>query len=134
MNCLNCYENYIFFKYEKNGTTLKNCYLINENKTKNFFEPDISDKIISCKNFNKYIIENTNECIEKPDEGYYISNSFTGLLSPCHYSCKTCSNKMIDNNSNCIDCIDGYYPIKEEILNNCYNNENKQKRRAPITS
>ena len=130
MNCLNCYENYIFFKYEKNGTILKNCYLINENKTKNFFEPDISDKIISCKNFNKYIIENTNECIDELKDGYYISNSETNILSLCHDRCKSCNGPFSFNNQtkienhNCIECKEDYQKLTNGSLeNNCYNLE-----------
>ena len=58
-----------------------------------------------------------------PKKGYYISNNFTGLVSPCYFSCKTCSNKITNENSNCIECADDYYPIFGENLNNCYSNE-----------
>ena len=62
MNCLNCPENHIYYEYN-HYKNLKNCYLINDNFTKTFFAP-YNDEIISCKDLNKYIIENTNECID----------------------------------------------------------------------
>ena len=116
MKCSSCSEDKIKYK--------QNCLIVHDNEIKSFYNPDNQNEIVSCyEKYNKYIIENTNECIVKPNEGYYISNTATGLLSPCHYSCKTCSNKIIDDNSNCIECADDYYPIYENRLKNCYSNE-----------
>ena len=115
MKCFNCSEDKI-----KNE---QNCLIIYDNETKEFYNPENETEIVSCLQFyNKYIIENTTECIEEPKEGYFISNNITGLLSPCHFSCRTCSNKKIDDNSNCIECANDYYPKYGENLNNCYSN------------
>ena len=116
MKCSSCSEDKIKYK--------QNCLIIHDNGIKSFYNPENKNEIVSCyEKYNKFIKENTYECIEKPDEGYYVSNTVTGLLSPCHYSCKTCSNKIIDDNSNCIECANDYYPIYEDILKNCYSNE-----------
>ena len=116
MKCSSCSEDKIKYK--------QNCLIIHDNGIKSFYNPENKNEIVSCyEKYNKFIKENTNECIEKPDEGYYVSNTATGLFSPCHYSCKTCSNKIIDDNSNCIECANDYYPIYEDILKNCYSNE-----------
>ena len=116
MKCSSCSEDKIRYK--------QNCLIIYDNETKSFYNPETKTDITSCLQlYSKYILENTNECIDKPEERFYISNDLTGLLSPCHYSCRTCSNKLIDNNENCIRCEDAYYPIYQESLNNRYNNQ-----------
>ena len=115
MKCSSCSENQIKYK--------QNCHFIYDNEIDKFYNPD-NNEIVSCLQFyNKYLIENTKECIDKPERGYFILNNITGLLSPCHFSCRTCSNKMIDDNSNCIECANDYFPIYGENLNNCYSNE-----------
>ena len=97
MNCDSCEENNIIFS--------KNCYKEYDSNTKTFYLPE-SGEISSCYNlYNYYIEENTYECINLiPTEGFFLSNSTTGLFSPCHTNCKTCSRKYSENNSNCDIC------------------------------
>ena len=85
MECETCKEEYI--KYEKK------CYHIEDQTKKYFYDPESDDYESSCyKKFNLYIKENSNECIDFPgnDEGYYISNPDTGVLSKCHENCLSC--------------------------------------------
>ena len=85
------------------GHKLKNCYLIKDNIIKSFYSP-YNNEIISCKDLNKYIKEDTNECINTIDLGYYISNNETNILSECHSSCKNCYGNYTDEDTNCIEC------------------------------
>ena len=77
-----------------------------------------------------------------PIEEFFLSNSTTGLFSPCHTNCKTCSRKYTENNSNCDicknqeynflngncieNCPDGYYSFEssstsnKKTCKNCY--------------
>jgi len=62
MKCLTCSNNQIKYK--------QNCFKINDNKIKSFKNPYTS-KITSCLElYSRYIIENTYECIDKPEKGY----------------------------------------------------------------
>ena len=117
MNCDSCSNDKI--KY------LKNCFVITNDETKEFSDPVNSGQILSCKSkYGKYIIENTYECINMPEEGYYIFNSLTGLLSPCPISCRTCTDF-----SNCNSCKNDYFLQGGECVLQCsdgyYLNENK---------
>ena len=114
MNCSTCPLNYIFFKYN-NEQNLKNCYYPIDNKTKIFYTPNY--QITSCKNFSKYIIENTNECIDELKEGYYVSNNETNILSLCHSSCKSCYGNYTDDDTNCSNCSIGYYKTEDSNTN-----------------
>ena len=136
MMCDSCPEDNIIYKYDYNAQSYYNCYKISNNTIKSFFVPESNDVISSCfQLFNKYIIENTNECIDKPEEStqnqnYFISNEQTGLLSSCHSSCLNCSQSPINSNPNCDLCKDGYGLQKNgNCVTNCgegyYENNNK---------
>ena len=136
MKCDSCYENNIFY--------LKNCYEEYDSNSKSFYLPGRTG-ISSCYELiNYYIKENTFECFSpKPNYGYFLSNSSTGVLSPCHEDCKTCSQNYTEDNSNCDICLnqdynyldgncvencpDGYYTLEnsnsdnKKICKNCYN-------------
>ena len=127
MKCESCKENNIYYS--------KNCYKEYDSKIKSFYKPE-STEITNCfELINYYIEENTYECVSKiPDYGYFLSNSVTGLFSPCHSDCKTCSKNYTENNSNCdicnnqdynyLDgncletCPDGYYSFESTSSNN----------------
>ena len=105
MECETCRENYI--KYNNN------CYEIKNSSKKSFYDPEIDDKESSCfEKFKLYIKEDSNECIPLPDEneGYYISNTETGVLSKCHENCFTCKSSSIINeygnliSMECLEC------------------------------
>ena len=141
INCKSCTElgNAINMKCdsceEKNIYYSKNCYKEYDSKTKSFYKPESND-ITSCYELiNYYIEENTYECVSSiPSEGFFLSNSITGLFSPCHTDCKTCSMNYIENNSNCEicknqnynyfdgncikTCPDGYYTYESSSSNN----------------
>ena len=113
--CENCYPNCEDCIELGNNTDMK-CISCSEDK--------INSLISSClESFDKYIKENTYECINKTEEGYFLLNDSTGLISQCHFSCKTCSNFRIGDNSNCLICANEYYHIFDEGLNNCYSIE-----------
>ena len=123
MNCDICKENHI--KYNNNyfeifNSTIKSFYEYINNET----------NISSCKQkFALYIKENSYECINLPDEdeGYYISNNETGLLSKCHNNCLSCKSGPIYTDSGyietmeCIKCKDSDSSEKSMIKlnNNC---------------
>ena len=97
MKCDSCEEKDIYYN--------NNCYKEYNSTIKSFYLPESSD-ISSCHELiNYYIEENTYECVSSiPDYGYFISNSITGLFSPCHSDCKTCSKNYTEENSNCEIC------------------------------
>ena len=101
---------------------------------KSFFVPESNNPISTCfVLLHKYIIENTSECIDKPEanienQNYYISNAQTGLLSPCHISCLTCFQSPTSSNQNCDSCKDGLLKDGNCVMNcgeGYYVNDNK---------
>ena len=121
MNCITCKINQI--KYNNS------CFDIQESSKKRFYEPENNNNnISSCKQkFELYIKENSNECIPLPEEneGYYISNNETGVLSKCHENCLSCKNGPIETSSGysmeCLKCKDSNNEDKTMIKmdNNC---------------
>ena len=114
MQCISCKENHI-----KNSN---NCYLEVDSTIKTFYASGSTTEITSCfQSFNKYIIENTYECIDSiPNIGYYLSNIETGLLSPCHTDCKTCSNINDATSTKCNSCNnEDYYLLDGNCIISC---------------
>ena len=127
MKCDSCEEKYIRYN--------NNCYKECDSSIKSFYLPE-SGEISSCHELiDYYIEENTYECVNSmPDYGYFLSNSITGLFSPCHTDCKTCSINYTETNSNCEicnnqnlnylngncieECLDGYYSFENIISDN----------------
>ena len=90
MLCTSCKDNQISFK--------QGCYLIYNNSDKSFYKPENESEISSCKqSFDKYIKDDSYVCVEDKEDGYYISNNITGLISRCDSNCKTCS----ESNTHC---------------------------------
>ena len=111
MNCDSCFENQIINE--------KGCYNIHSNSIKSFINPENNSEITSCYElFNKYIIDNTNICISEFNEGYFISNNITGLLSKCNSNCKTCSKIS----THCDSCNEGLYLQENTCVINCASN------------
>jgi len=123
MKCEKCKETYI-----KN---VSNCYEIVNSTIKSFYDPEYNNESSCYQKFNLYIKEDYNECIELPEieEGYYISNNITGLLSKCHENCLSCDNGIIKDYSQnlismeCLSCKDNNNINKTmiKIENNCFN-------------
>ena len=108
MNCDSCFNNQII---HGNG-----CYNVHNDLIKSFFKPESSSEITSCKEyFGLYIKDDTYVCIEDIEEGYFISNSITGLLSRCDSNCKTCSQSSI----HCDSCENGLYLQEGICVSNC---------------
>ena len=124
MNCETCKDNKI--KYNDN------CYEIDNFSIKSFYiEKNNQNYITSCyKEFGLFIKEDSNECINltNKDEGYYISNPETGLLSKCHNNCFSCKyGPIIDvpetiQSMECLECKDKDDINKEmiKVHNNCF--------------
>ena len=124
MNCATCKDNKIKYK--------DNCYDINNPSIKSFYEPKNNGfYITNCyEKFGLFIKENSNECIPLPieEEGYYISNKVTDLLSKCHDNCLSCNNGPIKYDSGiiqsmeCIKCKDSNSSSNTMIKmnNNCF--------------
>ena len=114
MQCKSCNDNNI--KYNTN------CYIEADSSQKTFYKPHSTTDITSCyQEFHAYIIENTYECIDSmPDQGYYLSNTNTGLLVQCHPDCKTCSNKFNSITTNCDSCNnENYFLLDGNCISSC---------------
>ena len=108
MNCETCKDKQIKYK--------KNCYDIDNPSIKTFYVPESNNPYsTSCyEKFRLYIKEDSYECIPLPkeEEGYYILNNVTGLLSKCHDNCLSCNDGPIKYDSwntqsmECIKCKD----------------------------
>ena len=116
MNCQTCKVNHI--KYNDN------CYTIHNNNIKNFFIPEMNE-IKSCKDYSLYIKEDGWECIPEIEEGYFLSNEETGLISKCFEKCLSCENgEKTDEESEkiismeCTECKEPNKMIK--VNNNCF--------------
>ena len=122
MKCITCKINHIKYK--------NNCYQIENEIKKSFYDPEYNNESSCYEKFNLYIKEESNECIELPekDEGYYISNNITGLLLKCHENCLSCNNSIITDSSTnlismeCLSCKDNNNINKTMIHfeNNCF--------------
>ena len=107
MKCLSCSKDDIFYSYDKGNTNNLNCFKSYDAISKTFYNPE-NNRITNCYElYNKYIIDNSTECIDKPKFGYFISNITTGLLSPCHQLCQMCSKNYTKDNHNCDTCLEG---------------------------
>ena len=101
MECDSCSEDKI--KY------INNCYIIQDQNIKSFYNPAKSNSITSCFELNSlFIKEDKNECIDNIESGYFLSDSTTGLLSKCHQNCSSCSKKYTEDNENCDTCKNGF--------------------------
>ena len=116
MNCNSCLN-------ESSIKMENNCYILYDDISKSFYNPKNLNglEITSCfELFGYYIKENTNECIPSKDNGYYISNNITGVISKCHSDCKTCSKNYTESSSNCDTCANNNYYLQEgNCVPNC---------------
>ena len=118
-NCKSCLEkgdadNMLCQTCEINDITYnQNCYKVYDDSVKSFYKPETTD-ITSCLELhNLYIKEDTYECINFPNNRYYILNPITGLISLCHSDCETCSQGFTETSSNCDTCVNEYFFIQE---------------------
>ena len=88
----------------------------------------------SCLYFNKSIYYGQYNCIEKPENTYYVINGSenTGIIKNCNESCKSCYGESNEETTNCIECSQNYSKtehsntncIKEELIpSNYFKNE-----------
>ena len=141
--CIKCYDNCQTCIDEGNSNNMKcdtckinhikyndNCFKIYNSSLKNFYYPKNNDFLISScyQEFGLYIKEDSNECIHlaDKDEGYYISNNETGLLSKCHDNCLSCNNGPTKNyaehieSMECLKCKDSNNNKMIKINHNCF--------------
>ena len=142
MQCDSCLENMPIIKD-------KNCYEIIDNDNKTFYNPDNMETTSCFQLFHYYIKEDSYECISSHEDGYFISNYITGILSKCHSDCKTCSQKYNEFSTNCDSCNNeslylqdgncvsncsiGYY-LDEKICKKCHENCHSCYSEPKITS
>ena len=108
MKCDSCSNDKIIYGNE--------CYEVVDNSIKSFYNPEDTSQITSCfELLHTYIKENTNTCIPDIEEGYYLSNSQTGLLSQCDSNCKTCSQIS----THCDSCNNGFYLQDNICVSGC---------------
>ena len=99
-----------------------NCFRINDYNESNitFNITEINTTVIgSCLYFNKSIFYGQYNCIEKPENTYYVinGNGNTGVIKQCDISCKSCYGESSENNTNCIECNKDYYKTQDSKTN-----------------
>ena len=77
------------------------------------FEPN--NPLGTCKNLGKAIYYNYYECIDKPDNTYYVLNNTenTGVIKNCSEACNTCLGEGNSNDTNCSECAQGYFKTED---------------------
>ena len=108
---------------ESQKTTIRfknNCFsILQYEKSKITFdisELDLNNHLGSCKYFGKAIYYNNYECIDKPNNTYYVlsdANENTGVIKNCSDACNSCIGDGISNNTNCIECAQGYFKTED---------------------
>ena len=83
-----------------------------------------SNIIGSCLYFNKSIYYGQFNCIDKPENSYYVLNGIenTGIIKDCNISCESYYGESTEGNTNCIECAEGYFKT-EHSNTNCINVE-----------
>ena len=72
--------------------------------------------------FQYYIKDYTYKYISAYENGYFISNNITGIISKCHSIRKTCSQKYIETSTNCDSCNnEQYYLETGNCILSCFN-------------
>ena len=99
-----------------------NCFKIIEyNKTSITFNITgiDSNKTGSCLYFNKSIYYGQYNCIDKPENTYYVinGNENTGIIKDCDISCKSCYGESTEGNTNCIECAENYFKTEHSNTN-----------------
>ena len=136
-NCNSCKDSYYFIY------NTKNCYTIEEAKTKGYYlknseyflpcyincntcsagfnEDENNQNCLTCKS-NYYILNDTNNCYNSDFYTYnYYLNAEDYIIYPCYESCKKCNigYDLVADFHNCLECKENYYFKKD--TNNCYN-------------
>ena len=124
----------------KNNTMIQNennCFLIityEQNKIIfNISEIDSETENVTCLYYNKSILYNTYECIQKPHNTFYVltNEENTGVIKYCNEACDSCYGEGLQD-TNCIRCSEGYYKTEDSntncilerlILSNYFKNE-----------
>ena len=74
----------------------------------------------NCKYFGKAIYYGKYECIEKPNNTYFVINDDiynTGVIKNCHEACYYCFGEGNEINMNCINCSQDYYKTEDSNTN-----------------
>ena len=73
----------------------------------------------TCLFFNKSIYTEKSECIDKPENTFYVLNDAenTGVIENCSEACETCYGKYTSQNTNCIQCANGYFKTEDSDTN-----------------
>jgi len=125
MECLSCkYSNNINKKMVQYGNNCFNIIQYDEKRiTFNISEMN-SNEIGTCLYFNKSIYYGQYNCIEKPENTYYVLNvsDSTGIIKDCNISCKSCYGESNQETTNCIECAEDYYKT-EDSNTNCIRND-----------
>ena len=108
MNCDSCSDDKINYN--------KGCFVIYNEMEKSFYNPENESEITSCHElFGNYIKENTSICIDEIEDGYFISNKKTGLLSVYDPNCESYS---VDK-TYCESCTNNYYLQEDICVSRC---------------
>ena len=79
------------------------------------------DDLIICSSPKYYNYERS-ECIDSIPTGHYCNSTTDRTIDKCYDKCKTCNQRGTRTQNNCLTCKTGYYKMKDDALNNCYNN------------
>ena len=102
-----------------------NCFEIVQYEESKIYFKNLNNSLGTCYDFGKAIYYGKYECIDKPNNSYFIINiENTGVIKKCHEACKTCFGGGNNTNTNCIECSEGYFKDKESDSDtNCVRNE-----------
>ena len=86
----------------------------------NISEIDKEKEFGTCLDFNKSIFYGEYECIQKPNNTFYVlnNNETYGVIKNCSEACDSCLGGNTTNNTNCIECASNYYKT-EDSNSNC---------------
>ena len=97
----------------------KNCFeIIQHEETRiqfNISEMNPSNHFGTWILFEKAIYYESYECIDKPDNTYYVLNNTrnTGVIKNCSEACKTCLGEGNSIDTNCIKCAEDYFKAED---------------------
>ena len=116
MECIECKNNTMIL----NGNNCFPIIIYEPNKIIfNISEIDSGIENVTCLYYNKSILYNTYECIQKPDNTFYVltNEENTGVIKYCNKACNSCFGEGNLQDTNCTECSEGYYKTEDSYTN-----------------
>ena len=116
MECIECKNNTMIL----NGNNCFPIIIYEPNKIIfNISEIDSGIENVTCLYYNKSILYNTYECIQKPNNTFYVltNEENTGVIKYCNKACNSCYGEGNLQDTNCIKCSEGYCKTEDSYTN-----------------